>query len=163
MNISLIGMSGAGKSHFGEQVARKSGLEFLDIDRMVLEPARGKPLQEILDEIGDEAFMRWEEQAIIDATSGRDGLLISTPGSVVYEKVAMEHLRGISKVIYLKAPFRDIERRAQGARGIVGGGTKSLREIHEERSPLYEKYAHHAIDTSALSAPGTVQAILALC
>jgi shikimate kinase len=161
MNVTLVGMSGAGKSYIGKKVADRLGLGFLDIDRMLLEPVHGKPLQDILDQLGDTEFMRWEERMMIDATKGKDGLLISTPGSVAYEKGALEHLRDISSVVYLKIPFSTIEKRVGDTRrGIVGLGTKTLRELYDERTPSYEKYAHHIIEPDKLTADETVQAIV---
>src|SRR3989338_11528480 len=161
MNVTLIGMSGAGKSYIGKKVADRLGLEFLDIDRMLLEPAHEKPLQDILDQLGDTEFMRWEEQMMIDATKDKDGLLISTPGSVAYEKGALEHFRNISSVVYLKIPFSTIEKRVgTSRRGIVGLGTKTLRELYDERTPQYEKHAHHCVEPEKLSVDETVQAIV---
>ena len=160
MNITLIRMSGAGKSYIGEKVAKELGLEFLDVDRTLLEPARNMPLQRILDELGDEKFMQWEEGVMVEATAGRDGLLVSTPGSVIFEQGAMEHFRNISRVIYLQVPFCDIERRAVGERGIVGMGSKSLRELYDERAPLYEKYAHHTVDVGVLELRQAVETLV---
>ena len=162
MNVTLIGMAGAGKSFIGEKVAKKLGLEFLDIDRMLLEPEHDKPLQDILDELGDEKFTQWEERAMIDVTKGKDGLLISTPGSVAYEKKALEHFKKISSVIYLQIPFATIEQRVGGTRrGIVGLGSKSLRELYDERTPIYEQYADFVVETGTLSEEEIVEAIVA--
>lgn len=148
MNVTLIGMAGAGKSYMGKRLAKRLSLELIDVDRMLLEPAVGKPLQEILDEMGEEKFKRWEEQVMIEATRGKDGLLVSTPGSVVYENGAMEHFRATSSVIYLRVPFSVIsERVGNRPRGIVGLGNKSLKQLYDERRPLYEKHAHFTIDT----------------
>ena len=148
MNITLIGMPGAGKSFVGRRLAEKLGMDFLDVDRALLEPTHGKPLQEILDELGDEKFITAESQAIIVGTIGKSDLVISPGGSVVYKKETMEHLKEISTVIYLKVPFSTLETRvANIPRGIVGLGSKSLKELYDERTPLYEKYADFTIET----------------
>ena len=162
MNVTLIGMSGAGKSRVGKLLAEQLGLEFVDIDRHLLEPSRGKPLQDILDEMGDEQFMQWEEQLMIEKTAGKDGLLISTPGSVVYEERAMKHLNDISHIVYLEVPFDVVDKRIgseSAMRGIVGRRSRSLRQLFDERVPLYEKYAHYKIPTHGEEAPTIVEKI----
>ena len=53
MNITLIGMAGAGKSHIGAKLAKRLELELLDGDALLAEEF-GKVIQEILDEIGEE-------------------------------------------------------------------------------------------------------------
>src|SRR3989338_3141557 len=160
MNVTLIGMSGAGKSYIGQKLAESLGLEFLDVDRMLLEPAHKKPLQDILDELGDEKFMQWEERMMIDATTDKDGLLISTPGSVAYEKDALEHFKNISSFVYLRVPFSVIEKRVGTTpRGIVGLGKKTLRELYDERHLLYQKHAHFEADAHERDVSGVIETI----
>ena len=149
MNITLIGMAGAGKSYVGKRLAKKLELQFIDVDRHLWERMYRKTVQEILDERGEKWFLDEEERLIIDHTKGKDGLLISPPGSVVYRPKAMVHLKAMSKVIYLRVPFETIEARVKGTppRGIVGLGNKTLRELYDERCPLYESGADIVIDT----------------
>ena len=149
MNITLIGMAGSGKSHIGKKLAERLGLEVLDVDRDLWEVEYSKPIQEILDELGEERYVAEEERLIIEGTSGKDGLLISPPGSVIYQDGAMRHLKNISPIIYLRVPFETIESRLKEKppRAIIGLGRKSLRELYDERHPLYEKYADFIVDT----------------
>lgn len=147
MNITLIGMPGAGKSFVGRRLADRLGMEFLDVDRQLIEPTHGKPLQEILDELGPEKFMTVESQAIIVGTIGRSEQVISPGGSAVYKKETMDHLKDISTVIYLQVPFFTLEARLGNIpRGIVGLGEKLLKQLYDERTPLYEKYADLTIE-----------------
>ena len=50
MNITLIGMSGVGKSQIGKLLSEKLNYRFIDIDR-IIENANGKKLQDILDSL----------------------------------------------------------------------------------------------------------------
>lgn len=162
MNVTLIGMAGAGKSHIGNALAKKLGLEFLDVDRHLWEGQYGKPVQEILDERGEKWFLDEEERLIIEHTKGKDALLISPPGSVVYQPKAMAHLKEISKIVYLKVSFETIEARLKGAppRGIVGLGKKTLRELYDERTPMYEAIADITINTKGKNTDSIVQEIV---
>lgn len=59
----------------------------------------------------------------------------------------MKHLREISKIVFLDAPFRSIVKRIPNARkrGIVGLRDRSLKELFEERLVLYNRYADFSI------------------
>ncbi len=156
-NITLIGMATAGKTHVGKPLAQKLGFEFVDIDEL-LQKAYKKSIQDILDEVGAEQYLELETEMLISGTSGRNGLVISPGGSIVYRDDAMKHAKDVSKVIYLQVPFETIEKRIQSRppRAVIGPGSKSLRELYEERVPLYERYADIVIDT----APRTLEQVL---
>jgi shikimate kinase len=74
MNVSLIGMSGAGKSYVGRQLADALDLTFVDVDA-VLEKHAQKPLSEIIDELGEAAFIRVEGAAVEKACDGDNQLI----------------------------------------------------------------------------------------
>lgn len=162
MNLTLIGMAGAGKSHVGDLLAKKLGLEFIDVDRDLWEVTYGKPIQQILDEHGEKWYVGEEERLIIKHTKGKDQLLISPPGSVVYQPKAVKHLKEISKVVYLKVPYETIEARLKGTppRAIIGLGRKSLRELYDERHPLYEKLSDITIEAGGNHVHETIQKIV---
>ena len=148
MIISLIGMSGAGKSYAGKQAADALELSFLDVDR-VLEAHAGKTLPAIIDELGEEAFSRVEGAATEKACEG-DGVLISTGGSVIYAEGTMECLREYTRVIYLRVSKQTLMKRINGDREretrIIGLKGRTLEEVIDERLPLYETYAHVTVD-----------------
>lgn len=145
MNITLIGMAGAGKSTIGKALARRLNYTFIDVDGLITEKA-GMPLQALIDKQGDSALIRFEEEAILGLEQV-DNCIISPGGSVVYSKKAMEHLKKVSKIVFLDAPFRSIVKRTPNARkrGIVGLRDRSLKELFEERLVLYRKYADFSI------------------
>ena len=55
MNITLIGMPGSGKSTVGFALARATHMRFVDVDKVIIEQ-EGKPLSQIIDEVGDDGF-----------------------------------------------------------------------------------------------------------
>lgn len=146
MNITLIGMAGAGKSTIGRVLAKRLGYTFIDVDRLITENT-GMLLQTLIDKQGDLALIRYEEEAIL-RLGQVDRCIISPGGSVVYSEKAMEHLKKISKIIFLDTHFRSIVRRLPNARkrGIVGLRDRSLKELFEERMILYQKYADFSIN-----------------
>jgi shikimate kinase len=140
MNITLLGMSGVGKSYIGKRLAEKLGYECIDIDQKI-ETKFNKSLHKILDEIGDEAFLK-EEQEQVMGLGNLENTVISPGGSVIYSKTATDVLRHLSKSVYLSAPSAWIqERSTPDKRGIVGFKERSFEELHAERAPLYGQVA----------------------
>ncbi|MBI3632643.1 MAG: shikimate kinase [Candidatus Vogelbacteria bacterium] len=140
MNITLIGMAGAGKSTVGRALAEKLEYEFVDVDEL-LRNRFGKQLYLVIDEIGDDGFSAAESEAILSLV-GLEDAVISPGGSVIYSEPAMNYLDKISKIVFLDVPFEIIEKRVDvSTRGLVGMGDKTLRELYNERRPQYLKHA----------------------
>lgn len=67
---------------------------------------------------------------------------------MIYGREAMEHLREIGTVVYLRLPYEEVAERLGdlNARGVTLMPGQTLRDLYEERIPLYEKYCHRSID-----------------
>lgn len=144
-NVVLIGMPGAGKSTVGVVLAKVVGHKFVDSD-LVIQEQQGKLLHELITEHGMDGFLEIENQtnASLDMTKA----VIATGGSVIYGKEAMEHLKEIGLVVYLKLSLESIADRLGDLkkRGVALKDGWGLKELYEERVPLYEKYADVIID-----------------
>jgi shikimate kinase len=79
--------------------------------------------------------------------------VIATGGSVIYGKEAMEHLRDIGIVVYIKLSLNTITDRLGNIkqRGVVLRKGQDLKMLYEERCPLYEKYAHVTVNGEQLN------------
>jgi len=146
-NIIIIGMPGAGKSTVGVILAKTLGMNFTDTD-IVIQETSGRLLQEIIDTEGPESFLKIEENAIL-SLQGQNAV-IATGGSVVFSGRAMEHLKRDGVVLYLAISFEEMARRLNNitTRGIVLVAGQSLRDMYNQRIPLYEKYADITIGCS---------------
>lgn len=144
-NIVLIGMPGVGKSTVGVVLAKRLGYRFVDSD-LVIQDKYGKLLHELIEEYGVEGFWQLENDVNLSLSMHRS--VIATGGSAVYGSAAMEHLREIGTVIYLKLPLEEIADRLGdlNARGVTMMPGQDLKALYEERAPLYEKYAHKTIE-----------------
>ena len=138
-------MPGAGKSTIGVVLAKNLGISFMDSD-LVIQEQEGKKLHELISEHGLEGFIEIEDR--VNASLQPKKAVIATGGSVVYGKNAMEHLNEIGTVIYLKLSYESIEDRLGDLteRGVVLRESQTLKDLYEERVPLYEKYANIVID-----------------
>ncbi len=139
-NVILIGMPGSGKSTVGVVLAKKLGYRFIDSD-LVIQEKCGKLLYQLIEERGEAGFLMLENE--INASITAEGAVIATGGSAVYGKEAMRHFRVIGQIVYLKLPFEELEKRLGDLheRGVVLKKGYTLRDLYEERIPLYEKYA----------------------
>ena len=140
-NVTLIGMPGAGKSTLGVVLAKILGYEFLDSD-LLIQKTEKRRLYEIIDQEGTEGFKAIENR--VNASIQTDRTVIATGGSVVYCSEAMEHLKSIGKVVYLKISLESLAKRLGNLekRGVLLKEGQTLKSLYEERTPLYEKYAH---------------------
>jgi len=144
-NIILIGMPGCGKSTVGVLLAKRLGYRYMDVDLLIQEEA-GARLFEILRDKGGDYFAALENRvgASIDASR----TVIATGGSMVYGEAAMAHLKRIGKVVYLRVPLAELERRVNNfeTRGILMRKGQTLADVFAERTPLYERYADITVD-----------------
>lgn len=151
-NIVLIGMPGAGKSTLGIVLAKILNYDFLDAD-LVIQNQCDKTLQKLIDACGPEGFIQVENEILSEMKAERT--IIATGGSAVYSDEAMKHLAEIGHVVYLQISYDQLVNRLSDLqeRGVVlkGGIGMSLRELYDERKPLYEQYAEITVDVDDLS------------
>lgn len=158
-NIVLIGMPGSGKSTVGVILAKVLGYTFVDSD-LLIQKEEKQLLKDIIAREGQGGFLRIENR--VNKSIDTEKSVIATGGSVVYCQEAMEHLKKIGTVIYLKLDYQILNRRLSNliGRGVVLKKGQTLKDLYEERVPLYEKYADHIIDEKKTNAEGTLQKIL---
>ena len=157
-NIVLIGMPGVGKSTAGVVLAKVLGYEFIDAD-LIIQQQEGKLLREIIAEVGTDGFIEVENR--VNSQIEVEKSVIATGGCVVYGKEAMQHLREIGTVVYLKVSYDILEKRLHDikGRGVVLKDGQDLRGLYEERVPLYEKYADITVCEDNLNVEQTIEKI----
>lgn len=150
MNISLIGMPGAGKSTVGVVLAKQMGMRFIDTD-ILIQIREHATLEQILQQQGYLALRAIEGQIIqqLDVQNS----VIATGGSAVYNRGAMQNLQRLGKVVYLRVSPQQLSERLGdfAQRGIAAAATTSLVQLLEERIPLYEQYAQYTLDSEHCS------------
>lgn len=158
-NIVLIGMPGVGKSTVGVVLAKVMGYQFVDAD-LVIQEKEKKLLCEIIEEVGAEGFIEVENR--INSRIEAQHAIIATGGSVVYGAEAMAHLKEIGTVVYLKLPYEELNQRLKDikGRGVVLKDGQTLRDLYEERVPLYEKYADITVNEYLLNVEQTIEKIM---
>lgn len=159
-NIILIGMPGVGKSSVGVILAKILGYRFLDCD-LIIQEKEGKLLHEIISSEGLDGFIKVENR--INAGINCEKSIVATGGSAVYGEDAMAHFKEIGTVVYLKCDYEAIADRLGdlAARGVAMKEGQTLKDLYDERVPLYEKYADIVVDESGCtSARETISKLL---
>lgn len=138
-------MPASGKSTVGVILAKILGYNFVDAD-IVIQEKEHRKLSRIIEEDGIDGFVEIENK--INSEIEVEKTVISTGGSAVYGKEAMDHYKNIGKVVYLKVSMDVLTKRLKNAkqRGVVMREGQSLVSLYNERVPLYEKYADIVID-----------------
>ncbi len=159
-NIILIGMPGVGKSTLGVVLAKELGFEFVDAD-LLIQKREKRLLKEIIAQDGVDGFLAIENH--VNASIEAENTVIATGGSVIYGAEAMEHLKAIGTVVYLKLDYNTLDSRLGSlkGRGVVLKDGQNLLSLYNERVPLYEKYADVKVDEAGLDLEATLTAVLA--
>ncbi len=160
-NVFLVGPMGSGKSTIGKRVADLLGLAFVDSDHEI-QRRTGVDIPTIFDFEGEEGFRRRERQVIDDLTQG-DGIVLATGGGAVLDPDNRKLLSGRGLVVYLyctpeqqyERTIRDRNRPLLQTEDPLG----RLRELMEERDPLYRQTADFTVVTEKRSAVSVAKEI----
>lgn len=157
-NIILIGMPSCGKSTIGIELARKIGYGYVDSDSVIV-AREGRRLSEIIAEVGNEGFLDIEAKVNSELCANR--CVIATGGSVIYRDSAMQKLSQLGEIVYLQLSYETVEARLSNLkeRGVVLKKGYTLKDLYEERVPLYEKYADITVKLDGQTVLQSVDAV----
>ena len=158
-NIVFIGMPASGKSTVGVVVAKRLGYKFVDTD-LVIQEVEKRLLKEIIAEEGNEGFLRIEDR--VNAEIQEERAVISPGGSVVYCETAMRHYKETGMIVYLHTSYETISNRLHNAknRGVVLKDGQTLKDLYEERTALFERYADLTISEEGRDLEETIEEVL---
>jgi XRE family aerobic/anaerobic benzoate catabolism transcriptional regulator len=157
--IALVGLRGAGKSTLGEQLARRLGVPFFELDREI-EAEAGTSLHEIFLLHGQAGFRRYERRALERVLEANERCVIATGGSLVSEPGTFDLLLSTCLTVWLKAAPEEHMARvaAQGDYRPMAGNREAmedLRRILAGREKLYAQ-ADVTIDTAGRGAEASL-------
>jgi shikimate kinase len=163
-NIVLIGFMGSGKSTVGRELHQRLRYPLVDMDQ-VIEQRMGKPITAIFAEEGEEAFREMETAVLKElAEPGAPRRIISTGGGVVGRAENRLLLRELGYVVWLDAPLAVILERTGKSRIRpllhTEDPAERIRDLMEQRLPLYQETAHLKLDTAGLDSGELATGIL---
>jgi shikimate kinase len=160
-NIILIGFMGSGKTTIGRSIAKKSGLKYVDLDRMIVKEA-GMSVKKIFALRGEKAFRDIESKVVAKA-SRLKGAVVATGGGVINRPVNIGRLKKAGFVVYLKTSFDEIVRRIKDRddRPLFDvNDLTSVSKLYDKRAPVYRCAAAFTVNTEKDTVSGIAEKII---
>ena len=131
-NIFITGFSASGKTTVGQEVARRLGWRFVDIDDEIVTTA-GKPIEAIFEQDGEQRFRELEHQSLA-ATCSREEQVVSTGGGIVVEERNRNLMRQNGAIVCLEALPETVQRRLSQER--LDSRNPVVRPMLDDPDPL---------------------------
>jgi shikimate kinase len=148
-NVFLIGPMGSGKTAVGRHLAKLLHMEFHDSDAEI-ELRTGVDIPFIFEKEGESGF-REREREVIDSLTQLQNVVLATGGGAVLLPANREHLATRGRVVYLNTGIeQQLERTRHGRQRpllYTDDPETRLRELMEQRLPLYESIAEIVVAT----------------
>lgn len=146
--VVLVGPPGAGKSTAGPLLAARIGVDFTDVDDLIVAGA-GRSIAEIFVTDGEPVFRELEEAAVAGALARRNGVLALGGGAVLSERTRTK-LHG-HRVVFLSVGLAEGVRRTglSTARPLLAGVNPraTFGALLNARLPLYREVATVEVTT----------------
>ena len=160
--IFLVGPMGAGKSTIGRHLADELHLEFFDSDQEI-ERKTGADIAWIFDLEGEDGFREREANTINELTD-KQGIVLATGGGSIVTPAVRNRLSARGIVVYLQTTIdKQVARTQRDKRRPLlqkDDPETVLRNLAEERNPLYEEVADYVVDTDEQSARSVANQII---
>ncbi len=143
--ISLIGMTGCGKSSVGRILARKIGARLVDLDDEIV--SRHGEIKKIFSEKGEAEFRRIEFETLSDiiAEFGDALMILSCGGGVPTYEASRELIFEKTTVVWLRRSADSVAADKNVImRPPINGDINNYKKLLEVRYPIYRKTAHYS-------------------
>lgn len=148
MIISLVGLPGSGKSSVARLLARRYGWDTQDTDALI-ESRIGMPIRDFFASRGEPAFRDIEAETLAASARG-SAQVLATGGGIVLRAENRSWLRQHTLCFYLRTTPEELARRLRHdtQRPLLQGvdALKKLRELSQQRDPLYRETAHYVVE-----------------
>jgi shikimate kinase len=142
MKVVLVGYMGSGKSFIGDLLSKKTGIEFLDLDKLI-ENKENAPIEMIFKTKGELYFRKIEHQIFAELLQINKNLIIATGGGTPCYYNNHEFFEGNNvQSVYLKASIDTLYSR------LVLETAKRPLLAHKSESEMKEFIAKHLFDRS---------------
>lgn len=158
--VVLVGPMGAGKTTVAQLLAKQWDVTARDTDHDI-EATAGKPVSEIFVDDGEATFRKLEVTAVAEALANHDGVLALGGGAVLAD-VTQKNLAGHT-VVYLQVGLADAVKRVGLGTGrpmLLGNVRARIKQLLDERAPIYAAVATITVDTDGRSAEDVAAEII---
>lgn len=147
-NLFLVGPMASGKSSIGRRLARRYGMDFIDLDEEIVRRT-GATVNLIFEHEGEAGFRQREAETLADVVR-RDGLVLATGGGSVLAADNRALLRARGFVVWLRASVaQQLARTGRDrSRPLLQTPDRRgrLEALARAREPLYREVADLAFD-----------------
>ncbi len=153
---------GAGKTTVGRRLAARWGVGFRDTDKDI-EARERRSVSDIFVDSGEARFRELERAAVLAALTEHEGVLALGGGAVLDETVRSA-LAGHT-VVFLRVGLTDAAKRVGlgVSRPMLMGNVRGrIKQLIDERTPVYESVATHVVDTDGLDLAAVVDRVESL-
>jgi shikimate kinase len=141
--LLLTGYMGSGKSTVGQEVARRLGWQFVDLDDAVVAQA-GKDIPSIFEDEGEGGFRRREFVALGEIVMGEalgDGVVVALGGGTLTNSESAALVEGRAAVVYLDIDAEEAWKRVRRSDRPLAQERQKFELLLARRRPLYESAA----------------------
>jgi shikimate kinase len=158
-------MMGSGKTTVGGRLARRLDRPFVDTD-VEVERRAARSVRQIFADDGEAGFRALESEVLAEALGSEEPSVIAAAGGSVLDELNRRRMRQFGLVVFLDARPTALANRVGGDdhRPLLGKDPAGvLRQLDEQRRPLYLEVADHVVDVSDQTGPDRVmERVLAL-
>ena len=143
-------------------IARKLGITFFDLDRIIEKKAHAG-IDQIFNDHGEKYFRDIESQTLAEVTYNNKYFVISTGGGIILREKNRRIIKENGISIYLKADINNIWKRIAGdsSRPLlkVEKPLERARSLLDERAALYEQ-SDYIVETDQLGPAEVAQKVI---
>ena len=132
-NLVLSGMPGSGKSTVGAILAKRLGMELIELDAEI-EKEAGTSISRIFETQGEQAFRDLESRIIKEKVAQRNGLIVSLGGGAVLRKENIDALRRNGRIYFIDRPLRELLPTPDRP---LASSAEAIKRRYEERYGIY--------------------------
>lgn len=161
-HLVLTGFMAAGKSTVGKRLARKLGVNFYDLDDLVVK--QHGAVSDIFYNEGEEAFRRYEHDMAAHVFESEPAGIVAAGGGAVTFEPTLALMKKKSYRVFVKVTPEQILgriRRSKNVRPLLGPAPTlhTIKELYEKRMPSYS-HADLVVEAGQLSTAQIVEQIV---
>ena len=138
-SIFLCGFMGCGKTTIGKILAKRTGREFIDMDKFI-EEKENMTVSQIFETHGEDYFRDVEHQVCKELSEKQD-LIVATGGGALTFQRNVDVIRKSATVLLISVPVEVISKRLKNdtTRPLLQRPDKeeAMRELYNKRLPIY--------------------------
>ena len=150
-NVYLVGLMGSGKTSIGKILAKRMGMNFIDLDDEIVKDQQCS-ISEIFDRFGEEKFRHLENRKLL-STLEIDNCVISTGGGIIMDQDNIKIMVKNGSIIHLDIDLETQLLRIKNKKNRPllrdkDDERKILVKMRKERDHIYKKIAIGSVNTS---------------